>query len=72
MDVRAILYELTQDQGLPREALKAASAQRGEIVPVFLKEIEDHLAPGTDGSYEADPALFHLPPARRMAGKDRI
>jgi Protein of unknown function (DUF1186)/SEC-C motif len=44
MDVRAILHELTQDEGLPREALKAASAQRAEMVPAFLKEIEDYLA----------------------------
>jgi hypothetical protein len=40
MDVRAILHELTQAEGLPREALKAASAQRGEIVPVFLKRLK--------------------------------
>jgi uncharacterized protein len=42
MDVRAILHEFTQAEGLPREALKAASAQRVEMVPVFLKEIEDY------------------------------
>src|SRR6266446_4260952 len=44
MDVRAIIHELTQAEGLPKEALKAASAQRVEMVPLFIKEIEDHLA----------------------------
>ena len=44
MDARAILHELTHAAGLPREALKAASAQRGEMVPLFLEEIETYLA----------------------------
>jgi hypothetical protein len=40
MDAQAILHELTHAAGLPREALKAASAQRGEMVPLFLEEID--------------------------------
>ena len=44
MDAQAILHELTHAAGLPREALKAASAQRGEMVPLFLEEIETYLA----------------------------
>jgi uncharacterized protein len=62
MDVRAILHELTQAEGLPREALKAASAQRGEIVPVFLKEIEDYLALKPAARSKSTPLffIFHL------------
>lgn len=62
MDVRAILHELTQDEGLPREALKAASAQRVEMVPVFLKEIEDHLALEPAARAKPTPLffIFHL------------
>jgi hypothetical protein len=36
-DVRAIIHELRQAEGLPKEALKAASAQRVEMVPVFRR-----------------------------------
>jgi hypothetical protein len=39
MDVGEILHELTYAEGLPREALRAASAQRVDIVPLFVKEI---------------------------------
>jgi hypothetical protein len=62
MDVRAILHELTQAEGLPREVLKAASAQRGEIVPVFLKEIEDYLALKPAARSKSTPLffIFHL------------
>jgi Protein of unknown function (DUF1186) len=62
MDVRAILHELTQAEGLPREALKAASAQRGEMVPVFLKEIEDYLALKPAARSKSTPLffIFHL------------
>jgi hypothetical protein len=44
MDAEAILRELTYAEGLPREALKAASAQRAEMLPLFLNEIETYLA----------------------------
>ena len=44
MDAAKILHELTYAEGLPREALKAASAQRGEMLPLFLEEIETYLA----------------------------
>ena len=62
MDVRAILYELTQVEGLPREALKAAFAQRVEMVPVFLKEIEGHLALEPAARMKPTPLffIFHL------------
>ena len=62
MDATAIIQELTQAEGLPREALKAASAQRGEMVPVFLKEIEDHLALEPEARAKPTPLffIFHL------------
>src|SRR5260370_2561145 len=44
MEAKAILRELTYAEGLPREALKAASAQRAEMPPLFLQEIETYLA----------------------------
>jgi len=40
MEAKAILRELTYAEGLPREALKAVSAQRAEMLPLFLQEIE--------------------------------
>ena len=62
MDATAIIRELTQIEGLPREALKAASAQRVEMVPVFLKEIEDHLALEPAARAKPTPLffIFHL------------
>src|ERR1700730_16614660 len=62
MDATAIIQELTQAEGLPREALKAASAQRVEMVPVFLKEIEDHLALEPAARVKPTPLffIFHL------------
>jgi hypothetical protein len=61
-DVRAIIHELRQAEGLPKEALKAASAQRVEMVPVFLKEIEDHLALEPAARLKPTPLffVFHL------------
>jgi hypothetical protein len=62
MDAQAILHELTHAAGLPREALKAASAQRGEMGPLFMKEIEIYLA--LESAARANPTplffIFHL------------
>jgi hypothetical protein len=62
MDATAIIRELTQAEGLPREALKAASAQRVEMVPLFIKEIEDHLALELTARAKPTPFffIFHL------------
>ncbi len=62
MDATAIIHELTQAEGLPREALKAASAQRVEMVPVFLKEIEQYLALAPAARAKPTPLffIFHL------------
>jgi len=62
MDIQAIIREFSQAEGLPREALAAASARRAKMVPVFLKEIEDHLS--LDPAARAKPTplffIFHL------------
>ena len=62
MDAQAILHELTDAAGLPREALKAASAQRVEMLPLFLEEIENYLA--LEAAARAKPTplffIFHL------------
>src|SRR5260370_38696513 len=64
MDAAKILHELTYAEGLPTEALKAASAQRAEMVPlfVFVQEIEHFLA--LDPGARAKPTplffIFHL------------
>jgi hypothetical protein len=62
MEPEKILYELTYTDGLPRKALKAASAQRVEMLPTFLDEIETYLA--LKPAARAKPAplffIFHL------------
>ena len=58
MDAAKILHELTYAEGLPREALKAASAQRGEMVSLFLEEIETYLALEPAGRAMPTPLLF--------------
>ena len=62
MDATVIIHELTQTEGLPRKALKAASAQRVEMVPVFLEEIEDHLGLEPAARMKPTPLffIFHL------------
>ncbi len=62
MDEEKILHELTYTEGLPKEALRAASARRGEMVPLFLEEIETYLA--LEPAARAMPTplffIFHL------------
>jgi hypothetical protein len=62
MDVAEILDQLTHAEGLPRAALQAASAQRIEMVPVFVREIDSYLA--LDSADRAKPTplffIFHL------------
>ena len=62
MEPGKILHELTFAEGLPREALKAASAQRGEMVSLFLEEIETYLALEPAGRAKPTPLffIFHL------------
>jgi hypothetical protein len=62
MDAGNILHELTYAEGLPEGALKAASAQRGEMVPLFLEEIEAYLALAPAARAKPTPLffVFHL------------
>jgi hypothetical protein len=62
MDAGKILYELTYAEGLPAEALKAASAQRVEMVPLFVQEIENFLALDPGARAKSTPLffIFHL------------
>src|ERR1700756_1589528 len=62
MDAGAILHELTHAEGLPREALKAASDQRVEMLPMFLDEIETYLALEPAARAKRTPLffIFHL------------
>jgi uncharacterized protein YchJ len=62
MDAGKILDELTHSKALPKAALRVASAYRGEMVPVFLREIDSYLA--RDAADRAKPTplffIFHL------------
>ena len=62
MDAQAILHELVHAEGLPREALKAASAQRVEMLPLFVEEIETYLALEPAARAKPTPLffIFHL------------
>jgi Protein of unknown function (DUF1186)/SEC-C motif len=62
MDARKILHQLTYAEGLPTEALKAASDQRVEMLPVFLDEIETYLALAPAARAKPTPLffIFHL------------
>jgi hypothetical protein len=62
MEPEKILHELTYADGLPREALEAASTQRGEMLPLFLDEIETYLALEPAARAKPTPLffIFHL------------
>ena len=62
MDVGKILHELTYAEGLPKEALKAASDQRIEMMPLFVEEIETYLALEPAARVMPTPLffIFHL------------
>jgi hypothetical protein len=62
MDAAEILDQLTHAEGLPKAALQAASAQRAELVPVFLHEIDSCLALESADRAKPTPLffIFHL------------
>jgi hypothetical protein len=62
MDAAEILDQLTHADGLPKAALQAATAQRAEMVPIFLHEIDSYLALDSTGRAKATPLffIFHL------------
>src|SRR5215471_242344 len=62
MDVQQILEQLTNENGLPVEAIRAAEADRAAVLPVFLQAVEDYVA--GDEAARAKPwpifFIFHL------------
>jgi hypothetical protein len=62
MDAGKILHQLTYAERLPTEALKAASDQRVEMLPLFLDEIENYLALEPAARAKPTPMffIFHL------------
>lgn len=59
MEPAAILDVLMRAEGLPRDALRAASERRADMVPLFIHEIERHLQAGST-KYANDAPLFFL------------
>src|SRR5947209_6017327 len=62
MEAGKIFHEITYAEGLPREALKAATAKRDEILPLFIEEIETFLALAPAAQEKPTPLffIFHL------------
>jgi len=62
MDARGILHELTYAEDLPRDPLRAATAQRAQMLPLFLQEIETYLALEPAARPKRTPLffIFHL------------
>lgn len=60
MDSGQILYDFMHVKALPEAALRAATDQRAEMTPLFLREIENYLAaPKPDPGLELwNPLLF--------------
>lgn len=55
-----ILRHLARDDGLPREALRAAAEQRAQMVPLFLAQIEEYLAATAGQREQKSRALFFI------------
>ena len=62
MDVDEILLEFTYADGLPEEALKAATKQKARLTSTFIDEIEAYLDLEDDERAEPNPLffIFHL------------
>jgi hypothetical protein len=62
MDAAEILDQLTHAEGLPKAALQAAFAQRAEMIPAFLNEIDSYLALESTDRARLTPLffIFHL------------
>lgn len=58
MDASAILDKFTFYEDLPKEALRAASARRAEMTPLFLDEIEKYLAASSEERDDSTPLFF--------------
>src|SRR3989442_5696808 len=62
MDVAQILHELTVHEGLPVEAIRAADADRQDVLAVFMEDIERYLAANADDRTKLNLLffIFHL------------
>lgn len=62
MEPAAILVQLAKTQDLPRDALRAATQRRAQMVPLFLAEIERYLAAEASERARETPLffIFHL------------
>jgi hypothetical protein len=62
MDATEILDQLTHAESLPKAALEAASAQRAEMLSIFLHEIDSYLSLTADDRAKPSPLffIFHL------------
>jgi hypothetical protein len=58
VDVQQILEELTDPDGLPVEALRAADADRAAAVPAFLQAIETFISASAEERAEPSPIFF--------------
>ncbi len=58
MDAASLLAQLAFQKGLPVEAIRATSADRASVVPMFVQAIEQFVSPGGDRS--AKDALFFI------------
>jgi hypothetical protein len=58
MDASVILQELTYAEGLPKEALRAATELRAELTPLFLDEVEKYLAASSEDRDDPSPVFF--------------
>ncbi|MFA6206066.1 MAG: DUF1186 domain-containing protein [Methylocystis sp.] len=58
MDTSAILDQLTSYEDLPKEALRAASARRAEMTPLFLDAIERYLVASSEERDGPTPLFF--------------
>jgi hypothetical protein len=58
MDARQVFNELSEARGLPVEAIRAAQADRGTMVPMFLRSIDGFLS--LEGPLATPTALFFM------------
>ena len=60
MDADRIIEALSDGEGLPVDAIRAAQANRETMAPVFLRRIDDFLASEASADPKALSLMFHL------------
>jgi hypothetical protein len=58
MDVQEILERLSNDDGLPVEAIRAAEADRAAVTPVLLQTIESFISASSQARDKPSPIFF--------------